>query len=449
MKWVIHGIVAAIIVALIVWYVAKNSTTQNDGAWPTQPIQVVVPYSAGGGTDSFVRLLARAVVEDKLLPQPLVVINQPGGSGTIGSRFVKDARADGYRLLCHHESLITAELAGTVNFGPADFKPIAQTGGIELLVVVREDSEYQSVRDLLNAANSAPGTIRFGANQGSPAHFTAMQLETAVPGARFNLITSGGGQKRYVSLIGGHLDAGIFSLSEYLSFLSPEGTPPEKNIRALAILSPKRHKSLGDVPTCIDDNLQVTSQNAYYWFAPEETPTEVVDKMREVLRIAMADKDVAASLAEWSISAEFKDGESLENHLKQRVAALTPLAVRGQTELPNFPLYLMCAVVLLSIVCVLEARRSKPSVENADASESKSSFSLQSLAVSVVLIGYVVLLQFPFVPFAILTTAMVFAVGLSIARPIRSHLAVLVEVALLAGFGSEFIFTEIFTVALP
>ena len=114
----------------------------------------------------------------------------------------------------HHESLITVGLAGTVNFGPADFRPIALTGGIELLVVVREDSEYQSVRDLLNAASSAPGTIRFGANQGSPAHFTAMQLEAAVPGSKFNLITSGGGQKRYVSLIGGHLEAGIFSLSE-------------------------------------------------------------------------------------------------------------------------------------------------------------------------------------------------------------------------------------------
>ena len=132
-------------------------------------------------------MLGKTIAEESYLPQPLVVINQPGGRGTIGSRFVKDARPDGYRILCHHESIITAQLSGAVTFGPESFVPIAQTGSIPLLVVVRGDSPHRTIVDLLEAAKQTPQTIRFGANLGSPAHFTAMKLEAAYPGARFNI----------------------------------------------------------------------------------------------------------------------------------------------------------------------------------------------------------------------------------------------------------------------
>jgi len=77
-------------------------------AYPQRPIKVVVPFSAGGGSDTFVRILQRAIDEQQLLEEPLVIVNVPGAGGTIGSRRVKDARPDGYTLLLLHDGILTA-----------------------------------------------------------------------------------------------------------------------------------------------------------------------------------------------------------------------------------------------------------------------------------------------------------------------------------------------------
>ena len=441
--WQIIAVLA--IVALLVEAGARRGSRSSGGSYPRKPVQVVVPYNAGGGTDNFVRLLSAAIDDGDLLPQPLVVLNQPGGSGTIGSRFVKDARPDGYRILCHHESIITAQLSGATNFGPADFEPIAHSGGIELLVVVRADSPFASVRDLLEAARAEPDTVRFGANLGSPAHFTAMQLEAAHPGARFNLITAGGGQTRYISLIGGHLEAGIFSLAEYLSFAGEEGTPPDRDIRALAMLSPERHPRLPDIPTCVEQEVDATSSNAYYWWAPAGTPPAVIATLADAVGAAMQSDTVRTKLAEWSIGTEFTRGDALQKRLADRVEALAPLAVGASSDLPNFPLYLGILCALLGVfVCV---RRDDEGTE--EPGPARSPRYALAAACFAILVAYLLALHFSPLPFAALTATLVFLCGALIAGWSPPKLFNLALIALLCGLGSEFVFTQIFTVALP
>ena len=80
-------------ILLVLWWIAQLHSTQSNDAYPNRPIQVVVPYAAGGGSDTFVRILQKGIAANALLNQPLVIINQPGGSGTIGSREVKNAEA--------------------------------------------------------------------------------------------------------------------------------------------------------------------------------------------------------------------------------------------------------------------------------------------------------------------------------------------------------------------
>src|SRR6056297_1073998 len=81
-------------------------------AYSQRPIRVVVPFSAGGGSDTFVRILQRAIDEQQILEEPLVIVNVPGAGGTIGSRRVKDARPDGYTLLLLHDGILTAQHSG-------------------------------------------------------------------------------------------------------------------------------------------------------------------------------------------------------------------------------------------------------------------------------------------------------------------------------------------------
>ena len=98
------------------------------GSYPQKPIRIIVPFGAGGGSDTFTRILQKAISENELVEQPLVVINMPGAGGSIGSRKVKNARPDGYTVLQIHEGMLTNKHSGNANFGPESFEPIAGTG---------------------------------------------------------------------------------------------------------------------------------------------------------------------------------------------------------------------------------------------------------------------------------------------------------------------------------
>ena len=269
-------VLTIIIVGLLIWRVTSALTGSSKVEFPNQPIQIVVPYLAGGGTDTFTRILQKALSERNELDVPIVIVNQDGGSATIGSRLVKDSDPDGYKILCHHEGIIATKLAGVVDYGPEAFRPIAQTGSIVLLMVVRADSPYQSLPDLLKAAQDNPSRIRMGANQGSPAYFICKQLLGEFPGADFNFI-SAGGSKRFTYLLGRKLDAGIFSLAEYVAFRNDGDVPKSENIIAIANFGEQRHGAIPDVATSKEQGLKTSAENAYYFWAPKGTPDEVAE----------------------------------------------------------------------------------------------------------------------------------------------------------------------------
>ena len=93
-----------VLISIIGTYLASQ---KQEKAYPYKPVKVIIPYNPGGGTDTFVRILNKAIKDDKIMAHPLVVVNKPGGSTTIGSSFVKYAKPDGYTMLCLHEALMT------------------------------------------------------------------------------------------------------------------------------------------------------------------------------------------------------------------------------------------------------------------------------------------------------------------------------------------------------
>ncbi len=130
---------AAILISFSVYRYATSNTEYGD-TFPKKPIQVVVPYDPGGGTDTFARIIQKGAKDNELMPQPFVIVNKPGGGTTIGSGFVNDARNDGYTLLCLHDALITANVTGQSPYGPDAFEPVAATGEVIQVILVPEDS---------------------------------------------------------------------------------------------------------------------------------------------------------------------------------------------------------------------------------------------------------------------------------------------------------------------
>lgn len=440
------------IAALISWQVIKANSQIAENGYPERPIHIVVPYDAGGGSDTFVRILQKGISKDQLRQQSLVIINEPGGSGTIGSRDVKNADPDGYKILCHHNAIITAELAGTVDYGPEAFEPIAMTGEMSMVILVRDDSPIKNIADLLQTAKEKPSTIRFGANKGAPAYFTTLQLQKTLPGAEFSIVSAGGGADRYSKILGGHLEAGIFSLSEYLDFRGVEGTPPDENIRAIALLSNERHESIPDVPTTVEMDVPVVLTNANYWWAPKETPPEIVDFWANTLAKAMQNETVLAELARLRMNPTYDRDSQLQERLDKTIKQFNLVAEQEQSWLPNFTVYVGVLLVIFLGWTILETiLRKNDDKPEAASSESEAFRKRPDIAIAcfALLCGYVLLLSTGWLPFAIASATMVALIGGQMMRGAPARWIVLLELAVLTGLGIQFVFTEVFVTPLP
>lgn len=453
-KIIWHIATSAVIAALAIWWVGKH-LEGSDQTFPAKPIEVVVPYPAGGGSDTFVRrVIQQGIDEGGLLKVPLAVINIPGGGGTIGSREVKDSRPDGYRVLCHHTSMISSKLAGTVTFGPDDFDKFAQTAKNTMIVMVREDCPYPDLLSLLKAAAQNPKTLTFGANVGSAAYFITLQLQKTVPGSQFSIVSADGGADRYNRLIGGHLDAGIFSLSEYLDFRDSDDTPADRNVKALAIFEEERHPAIPETKTTIEQEIPVTFSNAYYWWAAKGTPPEILDYITNVLEKAMATEIAQSEMKRLRIDPTFLRGDAVEESIQATVEGFQSVVIQEEKNVPNFALYVQFIVLALLAAVLIESYRNRENPIPATNAIPGDEIPFRkrpgrAAACFIALILYVISLVATPIPFAIASIIMVFIVGGLMSGWEQKYRVVLAQLALLTGFGAEFVFTKVFTIPLP
>ena len=445
-------ILTVIIVLLVGWKIYLANSGSSNERFPNQPIQIVVPYQAGGGSDTFARIFQKSLAKNETLNVPMVIVNRPGGSATIGSRVIKDARPDGYRLLCHHEGIIATKLAGTVPYGAEAFEPVAQAGAKILLMIARADSKYESLIDLLEAAQNESNEIRIGANEGSPAWFICKQMLAEYPGAEFNFVPADG-SKRLSYILGNKLEAGIFSVDEFMANRNSEAAPPSENIKAIANFSLDRHPAIPEVATSTEQGLKTNAENAFYFWAPKNTPDEVVNVLADAFETAMSDPDVLAELKRLSIPPTFRRGAELDEHLASRVNAFDGIAIQADAKLPNFPAWVIGIVSLLGILVLAQTFQSGGHVADRELNGSADSLSPTKMnsvgfVCITLLCGYVLLLQLG-VPFVISTTVSIFLVGATISSWDKKWLFSIGQLGLLFSLGLELVFTQLFTVPLP
>ena len=320
--------------------------TPSSSEFPRKPIKVIVPFGAGGDSDSFTRIVQKALRDNELLPQPLVVINVPGAGGTVGSRRVRDAAPDGYTILNLHEGILTSKYAGRVPYGPEAFRPIAATGQSNLVICVREESPYRDLSDLIAAAAKQPDSILFGMAQGTPTHFAGRRLEVAGGTAKFRMVATGGGAKRFNDLVGKHIDVTPFALAEYLGFEAG-------GVRAIAYLAAERHPALPDLPTARELGFDVVMPHIQYWWAPRSTPDAAVDRIAEALEAAMSTSYLLGKLSESKTEPLFLRGEQLGAHLAERDSEFQDIAIVHYEGLPDpVPPVIALTTALLLLVSI-------------------------------------------------------------------------------------------------
>lgn len=370
-----------------------------------------MPFGPGGGSDTFARIIKAAIDEQELLDQPLVIINAPGAGGTIGSRRVRNEKADGYTVLLLHDAIITAKYYKKVLYGPEEFEPVAGTGQSGMVIAVHVDSPHESLTDLLIKASENTDTVTFAANLGAPSHFIGLMIQEEHGTAKFRFVNSGGGADRYSDIKGGHIEATAFSLEEYLRF-KPDG------IRALAYLGKERHPEVPEIPTAIEQGINVTSKNTQYWWMPKGTPPEHVQFFAKVLEKAMQSESVQTKLKSMKIDPIYLSGDALAQHLKDADEAYAGVDPGVESPLPNLPLILSLLTLVFGLAVIYQRKLGSHQQTEDTNSISKKDWALVAVSGLMVAAFAVSLIIFEF-PLGIVSTLFLLIMGFLLSSEAR------------------------------
>ncbi len=287
-------------------------------AWPEKPVKVIVPFGPGGTTDVLGRTVQRIIQDEKLMPEPMTIINV-GGHFSVGSIQAKNAAPDGYTFLLVHLALLSGEVVDpSRKLSFRDFEPVALTGGFCLHHIVREDSPYKTLQDLIDAAKAKPNQIVFGVNIGALNHMGGGFLEKA-SGAKFRFAQVGGGAENYAALKGGQTETTMLSSSEYQNFQGG-------GVRSLAYTGGKRLELQPNVPTAKELGLGYEFCINNYWLAPKGTPKEAIDGLADVLQKVVESKAFKEAQTKQASTTDFLRDEAFVKNLEETFGAVEPVA---------------------------------------------------------------------------------------------------------------------------
>jgi putative tricarboxylic transport membrane protein len=258
--------------------IAAAATTACAQAYPTRPIETTVHTSAGSGGDIVSRAVAEIIRRDKLLPQPLQVVNRVGGSGALAYNFFKGKRGDPYHMLSVTGTIFAMAYRPDINIGLENYTPVALMAVDPQTIMVPANSPYKSVKELMEAARKSPETLVAATTsiQGT-GRLLIYLLEQAVPGAKFRFVTFKGGSDAITSTAGGHTAFTTENLSEGLGFVEA------RTLRVLAISSEKRLPQAPDIPTLQELGYPIVAGTIRGFTFAAGVPKEAVSTMEAAL----------------------------------------------------------------------------------------------------------------------------------------------------------------------
>jgi len=281
------------------------------GAWqPSKPVEFVVPWAAGGGSDVIARTVTAIASEEKLAPVPLVVVNKVGGSAMTGLTYVLGKKGDPHTLSFVAWTNLVAPIMEKLPFRVTDLTPIARYLLDEQLYYVQWDSPYKSIKDVVGAAKKSPGTIKVGGVViGSEDHVTNLMFEAAA-GIKTNYIVFRGGGDIMRELLGGHVDVAILNPSEAIA------QQEAKKIRPLAVTSRKRLSGMPDVPTFREEGFDVVYESFFRGVsAAPAIPPEVAAYYVELMRRVTQSPKWHAYIKETMVTPAFMGGKEFGDYL--------------------------------------------------------------------------------------------------------------------------------------
>lgn len=264
-----------------------SSVAQAQTTYPDKTITFVVPYAAGGSSDTRSRMLAQKMAES--LGVTIVVENKPGASGNIGTNYVARAKPDGYTIGLGNfgPMAVNKSLYGdNLPFDPQkNLQPIALIERGAMVLGVNAESPYQTAQDLLEAGKNDPNKLDYASTgAGGASHLITEQLKDIV-GFEATHVPYRGGAPASSDLMAGNIS---FYL-ELGSLFIPHIAPPNGRIRTLAVSSEERLPALPDTPTFKELGVDLVASNWFGVIAPAGIPDDVLNTLNKAVNDAVAD----------------------------------------------------------------------------------------------------------------------------------------------------------------
>lgn len=287
--------------------------------WPNGPIQVMVPFGAGGDTDFNARILSKYLEPE--LGVALPAINMKGAGGTVAARYVKDAKPDGQTVLFHHTTFLTSTALGITDLSFKDFELVGivarEDGNV---IVVPSSSPYKTMKELMAASKANPNSIDLTANTGAMTYLIGAELNNA--GGAFNFVNVGGAAGRLKAILGGNVDVSQNPVGQVKPYVD------NGELRALATMSGERMASLPDVPTLKELGYDIELRVEYFYLFPKGTSPEIIKKFSAALQnVINGNKQYAQEIWKAYYQKPYWVGpEKAEKHLTKVLADMQKVA---------------------------------------------------------------------------------------------------------------------------
>ncbi len=258
-------------------------------SWPSRPIELIVGWAAGSGTDVLARTLTPFMEKYIGNGARIGVLNRPGAGGEIGLTAVAGARPDGYTIgTTASPSFMMMMRERRTRFGFDSFDFIGNVVTEWQSIFVAANSPFQTIKDLVDYAKANPRRLNIGM-QGGPATAIAINRFSRAAGIQMNMVPFPGGGPNRTALLGGHIQVSLIGLGDGAPFVR------EGQIRILGTMAPSRWDQLPDGPTMREQGIDVIARADRGMAAPAGTPAAIMEQLSEALTQSLRDSEFVAN----------------------------------------------------------------------------------------------------------------------------------------------------------
>lgn len=289
---------------------AANSEKETKIEYPTKTIELLVPFAAGGSTDIGARIIEKYI--PKYLPDAnVVVVNKPGGAGSIAITDLYNAKPDGYKLaMSTHRAISMEPIYGKVQYGHQDFQPIGKVFGNQQIFIVKADAPWQTVEEFVEYAKANPNEISYGVAGGlkSGAHLPMASLEK-LAGFTANAVAFEGTPPAITAVLGGHISGAMVQPSDAKALID------SGELRALFNISSTKVPYLPDVPLLSEKGYDVIIDSNTSLFTTKGVPQEIVDMLVDALDKVMNDPEAQADFEKASLQTNYDGPDAVQREV--------------------------------------------------------------------------------------------------------------------------------------